>query len=81
MLDNVANIVAIELLAAAQGIEFHRPRRSSDRLERVVEQIRGLSEPYVGDRSLSEDIRTLAARTDAGLFYDDARAVLPSCCR
>ena len=29
MLDNVANIVAIELLAAAQGIEFHHPQQGS----------------------------------------------------
>ena len=29
MLDNTADIVAIELLAAAQGIEFHRPKKSS----------------------------------------------------
>lgn len=78
MLDNVQNIVAIELLAAAQGIELHRPKRSSDVLERVVEKIRGMSEPYTDDRPLSDEIRALAARLDAGLFYEHAETVLPS---
>ena len=29
MADNAAGIIAIELLAAAQGLDFHRPLRSS----------------------------------------------------
>ncbi|MDP9137635.1 MAG: histidine ammonia-lyase, partial [Pseudomonadota bacterium] len=40
MADNAAAIVAIELLAAAQGIEFRRPARSSRKLEDVVSAIR-----------------------------------------
>ena len=35
MLDNVNNIVAIELLAVAQGIHFHHPQKSSDVLEQA----------------------------------------------
>ncbi len=35
MTDNAAAVVGIELLAAAQGIDFHRPSRSSPSLERV----------------------------------------------
>ena len=35
MVDNVEDIVAIELLAAAQGIEFHRPEKSSESIEDV----------------------------------------------
>src|SRR5690606_2098586 len=58
MLDNVARIVAIELLAAGQGIEFHRPKRSSVVLERVLEQVRSVSDPYVEDRSLAGEIAT-----------------------
>ena len=34
MLDNVGHIVAIEMLAAGQGIDFHRPHKSSPPLER-----------------------------------------------
>ncbi len=43
MLDNVEKIVAIELLAAAQGIEFHHPRKSSPTLEKAIEKIRAVS--------------------------------------
>ena len=35
MLDNVAHIVSIELLTAAQGIEFHRPLKSSEPIEKA----------------------------------------------
>ena len=35
MAGNAANVVAIELLAAAQGCDFHAPLRSSEPLERV----------------------------------------------
>lgn len=78
MLDNVQHIVAIELLAAAQGIEFHRPKKTSETLEQVIEQIRGLSAPYVEDRSLSGDIGKVAGRVGDGFFYDYAQSVLPT---
>jgi histidine ammonia-lyase len=78
MLDNVAHIVAIELLAAVQGIEFHRPTKTSVVLEQVVEQIRAVSERYVEDRSLSGDITRLAQLTNEGLFHRFAASVLPS---
>jgi histidine ammonia-lyase len=78
MLDNAANIVAIELLAAAQGIEFHHPKKSSAKLEQVISEIRDVSDRYVQDRSLSVDITTLAHLVDEGYFYSFAAAVLPS---
>lgn len=78
MLDNAANIVAIELLAAAQGIEFHHPKKSSGTLEQVISEIRAVSDRYLEDRSLSVDIATLAHLVDEGYFYSFAAAVLPS---
>jgi histidine ammonia-lyase len=78
MLDNVAHIVAIELLAAAQGIEFHHPKKSSPILEQVISEIRAVSERYAEDRSLSGDITTLAHLVDEGYFYSFARTALPS---
>jgi histidine ammonia-lyase len=78
MLDNAANIVAIELLAAAQGIEFHRPRRSSDTLESVIAQLRKVSPAFVEDRSLSADIARVTSLIDAGQFCGHSASVLPS---
>ena len=81
MLDNVADIVAIELLAAAQGIEFHRPTNSSPAIEEVMVALRELSPPYEDDRSLSPDIRRVAAAIDEGEYCRYAESVLPSLSR
>ena len=78
MLDNVARIVAIELLAAAQGIEFHRPRRSSESIENAIAEIRSVSARYEEDRSLAADIERLAQLVNEGLFHSWAAAELPS---
>lgn len=78
MLDNVQNIVAIELLAAAQGIEFHRPKKSSSTLEQAIAEIRRLSKRYEDDRSLSDDIAKVSALIDDGYFYGFAEAALPT---
>jgi histidine ammonia-lyase len=56
MAHNTAVIVGIELLAAAQGIEFHRPLRSSQHLEHVHAQLRGQVAPYDADRFFAPDI-------------------------
>jgi len=78
MLDNVAMIVAIELLAAAQGIEFHHPQQSSPPLENAIAQIRGVSPAYESDRSLSPDIMELAELVNGGEFCEPAKSILPS---
>jgi len=78
MLDNVADIVAIELLAAAQGIDFHRPEKSSEAIEEVMTAIRELSPVFKEDRSLSADIRRVAATIDEGDYCRYAESVLPS---
>lgn len=77
MLDNVADIIAIELLAAAQGVEF-RELRSSPALQDVIAAIRELSPFYDEDRSLSLDIRRIAATIDNGDFCRYAASILPS---
>jgi histidine ammonia-lyase len=50
MVDNAAAVVGIELLAAAQGIDFHRPAKSSRRLEEVHAGIRRDVLFYSADR-------------------------------
>jgi histidine ammonia-lyase len=77
MLDNVAHIIAIELLAAAQGIEFHHPKKSSGVLESVIRSIREISPVYTTDRSLSDEFAELAARINQGFFHGFAESILP----
>jgi histidine ammonia-lyase len=78
MLDNVAHIVAVELLAAAQGIEFHHPQQSSATLESEIERIRKISPRYESDRSLSPDIIEIAALINGGGFCEPGKSILPS---
>ncbi len=59
MLHNTAHIVAIELLAAAQGIEFLRPLQSSPVLEGVLRQVRSISPAMMQDRSLAPDMQAM----------------------
>lgn len=53
---NVDRILAIELLAAAQGIDLRRPLRSSPALERLHEAIRALVPKWEEDRELAPDL-------------------------
>jgi histidine ammonia-lyase len=56
MAQNTAAIVAIELLAAAQGIDFHRPLKTSAQLEHVHAQLRQQVPFYDADRFFAPDI-------------------------
>jgi histidine ammonia-lyase len=68
MIDNVANIVAIELLAACQGVEFRRPLMSSEKLEHVFKTIRKKSKAFETDRYFAPDIALLKEDVKAGVF-------------
>lgn len=59
MLGNTAHIIAIELLAAAQGIEFLRPLTSSAPMEAVMQLVRGQSAAMMHDRSLARDMQAM----------------------
>lgn len=56
---NARRIVAIELLAACQGIDFHRPLRSSPLLESVHAHIRKTVPHYGEDRYLAPEMQAL----------------------
>ena len=66
MLRNTAHIVAIELLAAAQGIEFLRPLKSAPALENVLRLVRSVSPAMMSDRSLARDIEAVHHLVECG---------------
>jgi histidine ammonia-lyase len=76
MVRNAAYIVAIELLAAARGIGFRRPLRTSDALESVLTGIAPASSR--GDSYLSPEIERVAARVRAGDFTPLVAELLPT---
>jgi histidine ammonia-lyase len=66
MLSNTAHIVAIELLAAAQGIEFLRPLKSAPALEGVMRLVRSVSPAMMADRSLAREMEAVHHLVAAG---------------
>ncbi len=68
MADNAANIVAIELLEAAQGIEFHKGQKTSDPLQRAHAMIRQVVPSLDEDRMLSPDIAAITRLVESGVF-------------
>jgi len=58
--ENVRTVLAIELLAAAQALEFRRPLRSSEALEAVLGTLRETVSFMDRDRNLSIDIAAAA---------------------
>jgi len=61
MADNLAVILGVEALCAAQGVEFRAPLRTSPRLSPVLAAIRGASPALGQDRLLAPDIAAAAA--------------------
>ncbi len=76
--DNVRGVVAIELIAAAQGLEFRRPLRSSPPLEEAHALIRSRVAHYDEDRRFAEDIAAVKAMIAEGAFMRFAGSILPS---
>ncbi len=56
MNDNTASIVAIELLAACQGVELRKPLKTSQKLLSVLEKLRSQVPFYEQDRPFHDDI-------------------------
>jgi len=78
MVDNAAAVIGIELLAAAQGIDFHRPARSSVSLEQVHAAIRGDVPYYAADRYVAPDIQAAQSWVKSGRFSPLVKRILPS---
>jgi histidine ammonia-lyase len=60
IVDLAENLLAIELLAGAEGLEYRRPLKAGVGVERAFEVVRSIAPPLTKDRSLSGDIARLA---------------------
>lgn len=67
MSDNTATILAIELLAACQGLEFHKPLKTSASLDVYYQKVRAIAKPYDCDRYFAPDIEGVKA----GVLHGD----------
>jgi histidine ammonia-lyase len=68
IVDNVERIVGIELMCAAQGLEFRRPLKAGREVERAYAVVRSIV-PHLGeDRVLGPEIEAMAAAIRTGAF-------------
>src|SRR5437899_1835073 len=68
IVDLAENLVAIELLAAAQGLEPRRPLKAGRGVERAFAAVRKVAPPLTHDRALSGDIARVAEAIRQGDF-------------
>jgi histidine ammonia-lyase len=66
--DNTAGILAIELLAACQGVDFRAPLKTSQRLEQAKQLLRRQVPFYAQDRYFAPDIEKAMALVQSGAF-------------
>ena len=68
IVENAERVVGIELMCAAQGLEFRRPLRASREVEQAHAVVRTLLPRLEQDRVLAHDIEAMATAVRAGAF-------------
>jgi histidine ammonia-lyase len=66
--EHAERIVAIELMCAAQGLEFRAPLRPGREIERAYRAVRAVVPRLEEDRTLAPEIEAMAAAVRAGSF-------------
>jgi histidine ammonia-lyase len=72
---NVQHVLAIELMCAAQALDYRAPLRAGAGAESGRARVRTFVAPLEGDRVLHEDIVTLADALSGGAFEPDQLGV------
>ena len=65
---NAAGVVAVELIAAAQGVDHHMPLKTSRKLQEVHAKVRAHSSHFTADRYWADEMAALQAAVLAGEF-------------
>jgi len=68
IIDLAENLFAIELLTAAEALEYRRPLRAGKGVEKAFEFVRQVAPALTADRPLSGDIARVAGQIRAGKF-------------
>jgi histidine ammonia-lyase len=77
MNENLARILGVELLCAAQGIDFRAPLATSDTLQRVVARVRQDVAALGEDRYLAPDLERAAVMIASGDIVNAAGIDMP----
>jgi histidine ammonia-lyase len=68
VVENTTRVFAIELLAAAQGLDFREPLKPGIGVQKAYATVRRLSKSLVADRPLYIDIEHIAEAIEMGEF-------------
>ena len=63
---NVAGVVAVELMAAAQAVDLHAPLKTSPKLQKVHGAVRSITPRFSADRYWADDMAALQEAALAG---------------
>jgi histidine ammonia-lyase len=63
---NAAGVIAVELIAAAQGVDFHAPLKTSQKLQKIHSAVRAISSGFTSDRYWADDMAALQAAVLTG---------------
>jgi histidine ammonia-lyase len=77
MNENLARILGVELLCAAQGIDFRAPLVTSAALQKVVTRVRQEVETMGEDRYLAPDLERAAVMITSGGIVTAAGIAMP----
>jgi histidine ammonia-lyase len=69
---NAAGVIAVELIAAAQGVDYHAPLKTSARLQALHGKVRTLSPHLQTDRYWADEMVALQAAVLAGEIGGEA---------
>jgi histidine ammonia-lyase len=77
MVENLEYILGVELLCAAQGIDFRVPLATSQPLQRVLARLREDVAPLGEDRYLAPDLQQARALIASGALTAAAQIEMP----
>jgi histidine ammonia-lyase len=63
---NAAGVIAVELMAAAEGIDYHAPLKTSAKLQMIHAAVRRISPHFTADRYWADEMSALQAAVLAG---------------
>lgn len=69
VVENGEHVIAIELLAAAEGLDYRAPLHTSPRIERAHATVRSVAKQVEQDRALAPDITRIASEIRSGKFW------------
>ncbi len=72
---NAAGVIAVELMAAAEGIDYHAPLKTSSNLAAIHAAIRAHSPEFTADRYWADEMAALQAAVVAGIIGADGVAL------